>query len=295
MSAHAAKLPLTQPPTAPNPAHLDGVEDGGGPEADGPNQANDVAEEGQTDGDEGDKGDVGRPEHDPERHGGHPGREGLHARHLALQELKQGLGEDLVGRQHVDEDEDVGGADEPDRGGEAGDDVAADLVAKGDVAGHRDRDVEAGDDDHRHVDRALDVENGTPARRAHGVGDLHQDEGEGVGEDDCAHGVEHAPHLAGGGVGHAVDTGLPGAALVDGQGQRDDGVGKGGEHADGRHHPQRVHVGQLGQDQLGAAKDDAEHPVLVEAALALGVAVGLRHVGHGGGAGDVVCSDVSLK
>lgn len=80
-----------------------------------------------------------------------------------------------------------------------------------------------------------------------------------------------------------------GVAHADAESQRDDGVEKRHERANPRHPPERVHVWQLGQDELHYSKNNAENPVCGKTAAFL-AAVRLCKILHGYAARNIVCS-----
>jgi hypothetical protein len=118
-----ADPPRGPPRHAAHPdVHLDGEEDGEGPERDGAEQVHHVAEEGQQHGDNGGQAHERRPPRQPE----HAEREGPHAELLgdegavgpggvgaALDEGEDGLDEHLVRADEVHDDGHVGHVQQP--------------------------------------------------------------------------------------------------------------------------------------------------------------------------------------
>jgi hypothetical protein len=146
--------------------HLDGEVDGERPEGDGADEAQEVVEEGEDHGHQRREHDVCRAPHQPERAEREVAGEG-HAHDAlgveeaavgppvarpGLDELVDGLAEDLVGADEVNGDADVADVDEPEGvvEAEAREEVPRRLVAERRVAQHAAEHVEHGG--RRHAD-----------------------------------------------------------------------------------------------------------------------------------------------
>ncbi|KAB8085435.1 hypothetical protein EE612_008276, partial [Oryza sativa] len=308
------------PDAAVGDVHLDGEVDGERPEAERPQDAHHVVEEGQQ-----------HRHHRRHRHEARPPRQPEHA-HLyppqvvvaageavgppplrpPLHEGEERLAVHLVRPHQVYHDRHVGHVQQPVGlvEAEAGEEVPRRVVAERRVPHASAQQVEHAR--HHHADpRRLPHRPRLRRRRPQRVLDLDEDDGVGVGEGDVPQRLQVAPHLLRGGddvaglgdEAHGDAHGAAGERAVLGdlggaEGEADGGVGEGHDGGEDGEPPDLVEVGDLGEEHLDDAEHDHVHVAGGVAWILLSSrveAVGTLDRHHANGGGDGVTDGHSQK